>query len=542
VKLADAKSGSISPATGQEDVTISFPAGTELSSHGLDISVTPSIAGAVLGALDYLSSYPYGCTEQTMSSFLPNLVVAKALKDLHLQYKGDPADLEKKIRAGTDRLYDFQHEDGGWGWWKDDESQVFMTAYVVSGLGQAKSAGYEIKPDALQKGQSYLQAALKRYANMRADLQAYVVYALGESGAANAAALNATFEKRGRMSAQGQAVLGLTLKAASDSRAEEIADALEKSATADAAFAYWPSHYDYWMEFSYDDGAETTALALKLLSLVHPNSPLLPKAAQWLVDHRNDGYYWDSTKQTAMAIFGLTEYLKVSHELEADFTADVLVNDKPVLSHKFTHADTATVASQTIHLNFDQLAPGENKIRIRKSGVGRLYWTARGEYYSTDKKVVQSNQLSLNITRDYFRLSPTMEKGAEGEKITYQLEPLTGALAPGDVVAVRLTVGGGEWRYLLVEDPIPAGAEFLEKDDLYEIKGKPDWWSYFFSRREFHDDRAAMFQTYFNQRQTYFYLMKMVNPGKFRVSPALAQPMYQPSVLATTDAQTVEVK
>ena len=30
-----------------------------------------------------------------------------------------------------------KHDDGGWGWWKEDDSRVFMTAYVVSGLGQA---------------------------------------------------------------------------------------------------------------------------------------------------------------------------------------------------------------------------------------------------------------------------------------------------------------------------------------------------------------------------------------------------------------------
>jgi len=28
-------------------------------------------------------------------------------------------------------LYSFQHSDGGWGWWKEDESDHFMTAYVV---------------------------------------------------------------------------------------------------------------------------------------------------------------------------------------------------------------------------------------------------------------------------------------------------------------------------------------------------------------------------------------------------------------------------
>ena len=306
--------------------------------------------------------------------------------------------------------------------------------------------------------------------------------------------------------------------------------------------AYWASQYDYLMEFIYDDGAETTALAVKFLSLARPNSPLLPKAALWLVNHRNDGYYWSSTKQTAMVIFGLTEYLKASHELDADFTAEVFVNDKPALNRKYTLADALSASDQTIHLTATQLLPGENKIRIHKTGSGRLYWSARGEYFSTNKSDFQNNQFSLNITRDYFRLVSAIEKGSEGEKMVYRLEPLSGALSPGDVVAVRIIVGGGEWRYLLVEDPIPSGAEFLQKEDAYEIKDRPSWWEYWFSRREFHDDRAAMFQTYFNKRQTYFYLMKIVNPGKFRVSPALAQPMYQPSILSTTDSQTVEVK
>ena len=28
----------------------------------------------------------------------------------------------------------FQHDDGGWGWWKNDQSDPFMTAYVIDGL------------------------------------------------------------------------------------------------------------------------------------------------------------------------------------------------------------------------------------------------------------------------------------------------------------------------------------------------------------------------------------------------------------------------
>jgi uncharacterized protein YfaS (alpha-2-macroglobulin family) len=107
---------------------------------------------------------------------------------------------------------------------------------------------------------------------------------------------------------------------------------------------------------------------------------------------------------------------------------------------------------------------------------------------------------------------------------------------------VRLTVTGSTWKYLLVEDPIPAGTEFIEKDNLYEINNKPPWWRYWFSRRELHDDRMAIFDTFFyEQQKQYFYLLKVVNPGTFHVSPARAEPMYQPGHMATTEGRIFEV-
>lgn len=144
----------------------------------------------------------------------------------------------------------------------------------------------------------------------------------------------------------------------------------------------------------------------------------------------------------------------------------------------------------------------------------------------------------MNITRDYFRLTPEQLNG----RIVYDLDALQGELHVGDILAVRVTIGGSEWRYLLMEDPIPAGAEFITRDDLYELRQRPSWWEYWFTRREFHDDRAAIFQTYFSGRHDYVYLLKIVNPGKFQVSPAMVQPMYQPSIMATSDAAVVEVK
>jgi len=544
VKLNDSKSGAISNALGQDQPTVNLPGDPATSAPTLKIDVSPSIAGSIFGALDFLTAYPYGCTEQTMSSFLPNIVVAGAMKDLKLQATINTKELSKKISAGLDRLYDFQHDDGGWGWWKEDNSMVFMTAYVVSGLAQAKAAGYDVEADRIQRGREFLKGQLAQHERMKPDLRAYVVYALAlareksDASSFEAKWLDDAYTARGKMSSQGLAMLGLALQSASDNRAQEVSGLLEKQAVVTDSDAYWPSQYDSFLEFEVDDSVEATAYAVRLLSLTHPDSALLPKAALWLVTHRDGGYFWLSTKQTAMVVFGLLEYVKVSHELDADFTANVFVNDKQVMTRHYTRADAFRGDLPGITLTADQLQSGTNKVRIQKSGPGRLYWSARGEYYSAEKRLFQNNKIALSISRDYYRLTPRQEK----DRITYSLDPLQGELQSGDVVAVRLGVNGSKWRYLLIEDPIPAGAEFIQNDQLYEFNRRESWWGFWFTRREFHDDRAAFFQTYFDGHQEYVYLLKIVNPGKFRVSPASVQPMYQPSIISTTDAATLEVK
>ncbi len=123
VKMAIPRSGSIRDVTGATTQEINLPAGSPSgrSFQDLQIDLSPSAAGAVFGALEYLTSYPYGCTEQTMSSFLPDVIVGDAIKQLGLKPAMHENELKDKINAGVKRLYEFQHDDGGWGWWQTDE-------------------------------------------------------------------------------------------------------------------------------------------------------------------------------------------------------------------------------------------------------------------------------------------------------------------------------------------------------------------------------------------------------------------------------------
>jgi hypothetical protein len=537
VKQRAAGAGVVFSGAGQNQWTYGFPANSDAGTRGLTITVAPSIAGTVFDALDWLTGYPWGCTEQTMSSFLPDVVVAHALDALKLKSPIDRAVLNDEVKAGLEKLYGFQHDDGGWGWWADDESRVFMTAYVVSGLKQAQDAGYDVEVDRITKGRDWLEKSLSAHPNMIPDLRAYVVYALAGSGGAPQDAVEKEWSERGKLSDEGLALVGLALDAAQDPRAKEAATLLEQKAKVTDHDAHWEGTYDGMLEYWYDTSAETTAYALRLLVKEDRGSGLLPKAARWLGEHR-DGDYWFTTKQTAMVIEGLTDYLTVSGELANESDVEVLVNGASVGKRHFAAADALGVPWK-LKVTAAQIGAG-GTVTIKKSGNGITYWSAEGVWYSADKKLYQQGTVALNVTRDYFLLKKRQDRPTD--PITYDLAPLSGPVHVGDIVAVKLAVSGSEWNYLLTEDPIPAGTEFLANTGLYSVNQKPDWWAEWYTRREFHDDRAAFFNTVFSGRREYVYLLKVVNEGKFAISPASAGPMYQPAVEGTSDPATLEVQ
>ena len=514
-----------------------LPAEVNADASALRIDLAPSVAGTLMSALDFLATYPYGCVEQTMSSFLPNILVTKAVKDLGLAPPAASMELEKKIAAGLARLYMFQHDDGGWGWWQTDETHPFMTAYVVAGLAQAKEAGYPIDEQRLKMGRESLREQIKENPRALADIRVYMVYALALSGDVDRALVEDLYSSRQKFSAHGQALMALLLMQLKDPRAQEFAKLLEAGAHVEGPFVSWKSERQEMLDFASDNSFETTAYALKALANLDPKSDLLPRAARWLVEHRSDGYYWESTEQTATAIYGLIDYLKISGELKPNFTLSVYLNGQKLADRSITEKDVANPLPIVLTAAAPQVHAGANEVRIVKSGAGVLYWSASASYFSRQPRPAPAGGYALNVLREYFKLVPERKDN----RIVYSEQPLAGPVETGDVVVVRLTVSTTQnEQYLEIEDPIPAGFEFIEQEGLYELKEKPSWWDFYYTQREFHDDRAALFSTTYRRGQGQFhYLLKAVTPGMFQANPARVLPMYEPTRQASTGAATV---
>ena len=515
----------------EQEFSLNLPADTDRNSRQLRLELSPSVAGTLFGALDYLTTFPYGCTEQTMSSFLPNIIVSQTLREFKTASIRNPDDLKKKVERGRNRLYAFQHEDGGWGWWKNDASDPFMTAYVVDGLTLARQAGYEIDDARLARGREKLQDMLTARGFKDADTRAFMIYTLAESGGADANQVEELFTDRNNLQPYGRALLALTLSLIKDRRAAEVATEIERTAIVDQLTAHWESQRRPMLDFTPYDRTEGTALSLKGLARIKPDSSLLRLAARWLVsDDRNQGYYWDSTKDTAFAIYGLIDYAKVSRELTPSYDLEVYVNGETVLTQRVTDA----TAIGTLSIARKGPAVGEtNHIRVVKRGKGALYLSSSIEYYTNEENVAAQGSADLSVSREYLRLRVEQV----GYELKWSAAPLTGEIKSGDLIVVKLHVTGKKARHLMLEDPIPSGAEQLDNVGYlnldYSYKGWTDW----YSAREFRDRRTVFFMDTFDGDATLQYAMRVQIPGEFVVAPARVELMYEPATNANTSSQ-----
>ncbi len=493
----------------------------------LKLSAAPSLAAGLIDSLDYLTGYPYGCVEQTMSRFLPDVLVKQTLYKLQITNEKVHKDLPQQVADSLTRLYNFQHGDGGWGWWEADDSQPYETAYVVYGLVQAKKAGYTVDDNAIKNALDYLKTPLIDTTDY--NLKVYIAYVMAEAGQGDPALARAMIDRQDTMSLYSRAILAQLLHSfGEDASAKTIVADLEKRVVETAQLAHWEesqadnAHWEY-----YPSNGRTTATILRALLALDPQSPLVQKTVRYLMLNRFGGY-WRTTQETAQTIIALTDYLAQSGELTQNFAYTVSVDGKD-FGKQAIDAKNLT-QQQNISL---RLEPGTHQVQISRSGQGRVYYATALTYYVGSTAVVGA-QTSLDgpvVRREY--LDPQSDK------------PLT-SFNVGDIVRVKLTLDlPREGWYMMVTDPLPAGFEAINYSlntsgvDPTSV-GK---FKFYWSHPDLRDDRAVFFSTYlWKGKHVYAYLIRATSSGTFRALPAEAVPMYEPDVFGRSASAEFVVK
>ncbi|HWB19130.1 MAG TPA: hypothetical protein VG711_02435, partial [Phycisphaerales bacterium] len=488
-----------------------IPKERKSDSTSMTVQVTPSMAVTMLDALPYLIDYPYGCTEQTMSRFLPAAITAKTLSDLkldaetgmsrafggivaehadktHPKGKKSLDELSEMTKQSLDRLYDFQHGDGGWGWWKGGESDHFMSAYVLWGLCVAKEAGIDIRADVMNRANDYLDKELVEE-ERNADMQAWMLHAcaayvsLPDHAAMTEfqhTAIENLWKQKDRLNAYTRSLFALACHDLhDDEKAKTLVENLENGVKKDdrpdasviigpmgaknpavMATAHWGEDGVWWR---WSDGPiESTAFALRAMLAIDPKNELIEPVTNWLVKNRREAQ-WSNTRDTAIAILALNDYLKASGELNTNLEYEVQVNGKTVASKKVTPADVLSAPSE-FAVDSSLIQDGMNSVRIvKKSGDmnAPIYFAAHAEFFSLEEPVPASGN-EIFVRRNYYKMvpKPTLLKG-----VTYTRMPLQdgGEVNSGERVEVLLTIESkNDYDYLLFEDNKAAGMEATE--------------------------------------------------------------------------------
>jgi hypothetical protein len=492
--------------------TLTLPEGVKPEEAKLELTFAPSLAADLVDTLDYLVEYPYGCVEQTMSRFLPAVKVAQVLK----RKKIDNPELIKKlpscVEAGIKRLMELQQRDGGWAWQGSGQTHEMMTPYALYGLIEAERAGYAIPSErVIPMGLARLRKYIETLGEAQTADRVYCmsVYSLKHD-------LDDEWWKFVERQAENKQFsdyalalsLEMSVRLVRTKLADKLAAQLRERAVDEEGQVSWrTAGFSRWG----DDRFEITAAALRALVTYDKDDPLIPKVIAFFTATKR-GNRWNSTKDTAMIVFALSDYLERQREDTPD-SAKLLVrvNDgEPV-----EVAIEAKNESRKLTIPAKLLKAGKNIIRFEKAPAGIM--VRANLRFARSGKDVAPLEHGLRVSRQFFLMDANGQPGREvksGDTIP------KGSYLLSTVEVVK--PGKDNMSFLLVECATVCGSESIPADDK---RFKVDSTAYVL--REDREGKVVFHHEQAPQVATDRCVLHVEMAGEFVIPPARAELMYQ---------------
>ncbi len=536
------KAGSIPEQ--ETSTNIEFKLAKDALSPNYNLSLAADSIGSVLGGFKKLIDYPYGCTEQTMSRLVPAVIAMRLNQNLNLKLAtADQKKFDEVYKEAIIKLKDYHNADGGWGWWKNDSSNLYLTGYVLEGLYLLRQANYAVDNDLIDSGLKWLKgSSLQIYTELQNPKKAldkteeteylldlaqaeYVLNLFGRDNLALKEIKNFWAQHSYGLKPETLAFLALA-------RQENAYRNLIIAANRSEEFINWDKSNDYNYKFT---PVEITALALRAVLINGPdNKETIEKIKNWLLIQRDkDG--WQNTKTTAQVLRALAEEEILNKAQNPSQEVQVSTN---------LSSDIFQLALYQPETNLNIL-PKKN-ITITKTGSGRLYFASLLTYIMPLKPhqmfAVKAQPEGLSISRAFYRLQATKEKN----KIVFKPKPLLGGqIKAGEIILMKTTIQSPmRLPYLLIEAPLPSGAEIVQNDSRENlIKNEEDWRNIWWSHLDVLDDKLAYFVSSLPSGKAELdTLLRMELAGTFQINPVQLEGMYTKQIRAYSGLSELKVK
>lgn len=528
---------------------------------GLDVSMASTALVGLGGGVEQLVEYPYGCTEQLVSKLVPMLPLRDLAKDFSIPL---PKNTDAIIQTTIAQVLKNQRGDGGFGMWgESNESNLWATTYALWGLGEAQRHEVAVPQTVLDDASRFVTRWLEKVDDYGRATAPFILDVLAENGNPDLGRMNRLFEDRKSLPLFAQAFLLHALVAGKGDQKsiDTLVTELEGSLRLDANIARVSTNLGDRYAVLMDSDTRTTALVLRAIVAAKPSHPLAAKLAMGLLADRKGGT-WRNTQETAWSLVALAAYKDAQENTPPNFLAHVFLGQTEIAKQPFKGA---TVDQLRTSIPADRLvSAGGSTLAFDVDGSGHLFYEARLRY-------APKALPAAGLERGFFvqkTLRPVTHETL-ASVLSGPPSPSLASFVGGNLVLAEIVVvTPNPRRYVVVDDPLPAGFEPVDarlattsgaldldertgdnddpeeafEDDGYDNAptGKGFYPSIYV--RELRDDRALFFIDRMPAGMyRYRYLARATTLGSFVLPPTRAEEMYTPEIFGRTGAGTISV-
>jgi uncharacterized protein YfaS (alpha-2-macroglobulin family) len=536
---------------------------------GLEVTTSSTQLQELTDAFIYLTNYPYACSEQISSRMISIAAMRDVLNAFKAKDMPTPEQLNKYFARDIEILQSRQRSDGSFGLWKRDRERYeypFLTVHVAHALALAKSKGYKVPDEMLNKTKPYLKDVEKHFDDWhrkspqtRWTISAYALYIrdmMGDKDIAKTKKLlaEATIEKM-PFEALGWILSVLATDPGSTAEVEAIIRFLMNRTTETAATANFVTDYGDGAWLIMYSNRRADGVLLEAMIKAQPQNDLVPKLVRGLLAHRKKGH-WGSTQENVFILLALDKYFDAFEKVTPDFVTRVWLGNTYAGEQAFKGR---SVDSNEINIPMSYLAEqsGTSNLFLDKQGAGRLYYRI-GMKYAPKNLKLEPADYGFTVLRKY--------EAVDNKDDVKQNPDGTWTIKSGARVRVRLTMVAQARRYhVALVDNLPAGLEVLNpglavteaipadpgggNTRVLEVGSRSYghnyyWWRWnWFEHQNFRDERAEAFSSLLWEGvYNYTYVARATTPGEFVVPPAKAEEMYHPETFGRSGTDFVNVE
>ena len=473
--------------------------------------------GAGLGKyLGDLLEYPYGCTEQTVSVAFPQLYFGELSEALHT-VNGNKSTANYNVQEAIRKIKMRQLYNGAITLWDDEKTANWWASiYAAHFLLEADKAGFDVDKGLLETLLAYINSSLKErktinYYYNRDQVKKivpkeviYGLYVLALSSKPNTALMN--YYKA------NPSLLSLDCKYL-------LAAAYALSGDKNSFRQFLPTHFTGEVANTETGGSFSSdirdeAMSLDVLLDADPANPQVSEMAKHVSDKLKERT-WYNTQELVFGFLSLGKIAK--REGVSTATASVLVNGKKIADFNGTD----------LKIKADQLSEGRTE--IVSAGKGNLYYFWEEEGISAGGIMKESDNY-LKVRKHFFDRYGN---------------PIVGnTFKQNELVIVEISLEksfSNDIENVVITDLLPAGFE-IENPRTKDIPGM-DWIKEAATPTalDVRDDRINLFVDADALRQNYYYAVRAVSPGVFKMGPVSADAMYNGEYHSYNGGGTIKI-